>query len=169
MTVIRMGEPDLRVLDQNVGLKDAALSVLVGRQLAEGCYRRVFELRGDPTKVLKLEAFGDMFCNQMEWRTWREVEHTKWAEWFAPCVSIDAFGGALVMERTKPIEDWPEGKRQRLPAFFTDVKPENFGLLDGRLVCHDYGSTLLMLRGMRGAKLVPVHNLPGDHCYEQAA
>jgi hypothetical protein len=35
-----------------------------------------------------------------------------------------------------------------MPAFFTDLKRENFGLLLGRLVCHDYGVNLLMENGM---------------------
>jgi hypothetical protein len=42
---------------------------------------------------------------------------------------------------------WPTA----LPAFFTDFKRENFGFIDGRFVCHDYGTTLLMERGMTKA------------------
>lgn len=38
-----------------------------------------------------------------------------------------------------------------MPVFLTDFKPENFGLLNGRVVCHDYGNHLLHERGMSTA------------------
>jgi hypothetical protein len=40
-----------------------------------------------------------------------------------------------------------------VPSMFTDLKVQNWGMLNGRLVCHDYGLTCTSLpRSMRAAK-----------------
>lgn len=64
-------------------------------------------------------------------------------------------GIALIQSRTHPFIDKEEfdmavakvpGKK--LPSFFDDVHYGNFGLLDGRLVCHDYGFTHFLKNGV---------------------
>lgn len=50
------------------------------------------------------------------------------------------------MERTRS----PERTKYpaKMPAFFSDFKRTNYGLHNGRLVCHDYGTSLLMQEGL---------------------
>jgi hypothetical protein len=57
------------------------------------------------------------------------------------------------MERTRPLEKAPT----HLPNFMTDLKPENFGRLGNRIVCHDYGLSNIMTRGLAHARLVKVN------------
>lgn len=35
-----------------------------------------------------------------------------------------------------------------MPIFFTDFKYLNYGFYDGRIVCHDYGTSLIFEHGM---------------------
>ena len=36
-------------------------------------------------------------------------------------------------------------RSQLLPAIFTDTKRENFGMFEGRMVCHDYAFSMTIL------------------------
>lgn len=130
------------------------LGLLVGEKLGFGCYREVFALPWSPRHVLKLESGAGSFHNALEWEVWREMKDGKWSGYFAPCEAISANGAALLMARTKPITKFPTGLT--IPSFFQDVKPENFGLLKGRIVCHDYSINELIRHNLRGARLVPV-------------
>ena len=69
------------------------------------------------------------------WNDWSADKEMK--SWLAPCEAISPCGTVLLQGRTQPIpkEHYPK----RLPKFFTDTKRSNFGLLEGRIVCHDYG------------------------------
>jgi hypothetical protein len=55
-------------------------------------------------------------------------------------------GRVLIMRKTEPAPKtaYPE----KMPAFFSDFKRSNYGLLEGRLVCHDYGTCLLATTGV---------------------
>lgn len=111
----------------------------VGNMIGEGCYRKVHECRLDPSLVIKLEKTYDTFSNIMEWKVWQEVEYSPFKKWFAPCVFMSDNGDVLIQKKVDPIS-----KRDKLPdsipAFLSDIKPENFGFFEGRLVCSDYGS-----------------------------
>lgn len=48
------------------------------------------------------------------------------------------------MEKTELIRNADLPKK--VPYFFTDQKLENYGFINGHLVCHDYG-TILMTKG----------------------
>ncbi len=130
------------------------LGLLCGKKLGFGCYREVFELPWMPAFVLKLETDAGSFHNVLEWEVWREIKDSKWSGYFAPCEAISATGAALLMRRTRPIKAFPEGLT--LPSFFQDVKPDNFGLLKGRIVCHDYSISELIRSNLRGTKVKPV-------------
>jgi hypothetical protein len=120
--------------------------IMVGEKIGYGIGREVFEVRGDSTKVIKFETTAGSFQNIIEWETWQDVCATPQAKWLAPCVRISANGAILVMERTAPIP--PQFKLPtHVPAFLSDFKRENYGLLKGRLVCHDYGTNLACRRG----------------------
>lgn len=113
-------------------------------QIGAGIARKVFRSDLLPDYVIKTEENSGSFQNVLEWETWREVKDTKFAKWFAPCIEISSNGSVLVMKRTKPLTRDPE----KMPAFFTDMKRTNYGMLGRQPVCHDYGMTLLMQVGL---------------------
>lgn len=123
------------------------LTLIAGNRIGYGITRDVYECVLDHEFVVKCERNGGStvrFQNANEWSFWKQVEHRRWAaRWFAPCESISYAGLWLVQKRTQPIG--LEQIRRRLPkvpAFFTDLKAENWGMLAGRVVCHDYGLML---------------------------
>ena len=118
-------------------------NLLTGRSLGTGAYREVFELRLNPEYVVKMDyTTNDAFSNVKEWLFWEAYkEDKKVSEWLAPCVSISSCGICLIQKRTEPARrsDLPD----KVPGFCTDLKIENWGLLDGKPVMHDYGSMIL--------------------------
>lgn len=109
-----------------------------------GMTRSVFPITTMPGYVAKIEENPkDHFQNVIEWETWNRMKGTSVEKWFAPCHSISADGRILIMARTKR----PESLPKRVPAFFTDLKAENWGVYKNRLVCHDYAKTKLMESG----------------------
>lgn len=127
-----------------------ALELLQGEKISHGSTREVFVCAIDPAWVVKVEDPGQ-FQNATEWSIWQEVKDTPQAKWFAPCLHISPGGRVLIQMRTTPAE--PSRYPRRIPAFFDDTKRANFGLLDGRIVCHDFGVNLLIKRGLT-ARLV---------------
>lgn len=132
-------------------VKDCVLDALVGDFLGRGTYRTVYAIGDD--RVLKIEDRSRSFCNIDEWTIWREVEGTKWEKWFAPCHHIDSFGTALIQKRTKPLTDRQWKSLKQVPDFMADIKRDNWGWLDGRPVCHDYGNHMFFAKGFTRAKM----------------
>ena len=128
------------------GLQWDVFKMLCGDFITNGMSRDVFISAVDKSCVVKVETQIDYFQNVEEWETWKEVEDTEFAKWFAPCCRISQVGMLLIQKRTsRPAENqWPD----RLPAFLTDTKKSNYGMFEGRLVCHDYGTNLLRTVGM---------------------
>lgn len=139
------------IYDAQAQLKNCALELFVGDCLGEGSFRRTYALKQDPSHVLKLQ-YGPGHDNALEWELWHAVKDTKWAKWFAPCERIDSWGSALIMRRAEPFENERDflAKVKRVPSFFDDVKWSNWGMLDGRPVCVDYGITFLFKLGLEG-------------------
>lgn len=139
-----------------------SLDLLCGRLLGQGIGRAVYELRFDPTRVIKIESAGGSFQNVTEWQTWQNLAHTDYAKFLAPCDDISSSGIALIQKRVRPLpskaDEQAAGVRSllarcRVPDFLTDFKRENYGILDGRIVCCDYGSNLLLNHGAFACKL----------------
>lgn len=119
--------------------------LVAGDRIGFGMSREVYEYELDRSLVIKLEMGAKRFQNVKEWEFWEEVSMTPWAKWFAPCVEISPSGLFLIQKRTTPA---PKHKfPDKIPAFLSDLKYSNFGLLvekgQERLVCHDYGSLVL--------------------------
>ncbi|MDP2322550.1 MAG: hypothetical protein Q8N51_00780 [Gammaproteobacteria bacterium] len=142
-----MAEDHLGSQPSGVVLDSARL--FVGKFIGGGVYRQVFEHAFDKTQVIKLEMEAGHFHNAMEAQVWERV---RWCgsigRWFAPVLGISPWGSALLMARTEPLSAAQMKRWRHIPAFFTDIKPGNFGVYKGRLVCHDYGNHLLMEVGM---------------------
>lgn len=122
------------------------VNMLCDEMIGEGISRCVYPWSLDRSLVAKVEPGHGGFANAQEWDVWQRIKDTEHAKWFAPCVHISGCGIWLLQKRTKPIPF----KRlpKQVPAFFTDLKQSNWGLLNGRPVCHDYAANLLMEVGM---------------------
>lgn len=121
------------------------LDFILGRNIGEGETRTVYDFRMDPTVVVKLERPKDgfNFNNTEEWNIWHNVAHhyPQYKKFLAPCIRISNGGRLLLMKKTTPITK--EKMPVKIPYFLSDVKRENWGVLDGRIVCHDYANSRL--------------------------
>ena len=121
-------------------------SLMLGELIGEGMSRKVYACKHDPDYVVKVEDRARMFQNVAEWEAWTWVRGTKKEKWLAPCLDISACGSILLQRRAGPLR--PQARPKTVPAFLTDVKRENFGYLDGHLVCFDYGTILSGFRDL---------------------
>lgn len=123
----------------------------LGKYLGHGISRQVYEHPHDRTLVIKIEMAARSFQNIKEWETWDALRMTKHAKWLAPCVSISVCGIVLIQKRTRPMAESEVPKS--LPEWLSDHKRVNYGVLDGHVVCHDYGSNLLLNHGAFNSKM----------------
>lgn len=126
----------------NAATFEDCFNLLCGKQLGEGAHRVVYECKLRPDLVVKVEN-GDFrrFANILEAQFWGDHQHyDKVARWLAPVEFLSPDGRLLLMRRAEPTGSI--SLPDQLPAFITDTKPENFGILDGRLVCIDYALTI---------------------------
>lgn len=121
-----------------------AFNLLCGAKLGEGIHRRVFLCKIDPSLVVKVEYETSFWTgsNAAEWRNWEDCQYTPALKrWLAPCVAISPNSRVLLQKRTTNIP--AHMTPTKLPRFLTDTKWENFGMLNGKIVAHDY-PTLIM-------------------------
>lgn len=131
------------------------LDILVQNCIGRGIHREVWSCAIDDSLVVKFETGSGNFANVYEHEVWQEVRDDKeLSKWFAPVVAISACGIVMLQRRTEVVR-----KRElpdRVPAFFCDLKTENWGWYDGRYVCHDYGNNNCtrtgLTRRMKSAK-----------------
>lgn len=115
--------------------KETVSKLLCENKLGEGLSRKVYTNNYMPDYVIKVARNDIHFQNIREFHTYCFVKDLSIGKWFAPVMEISANGKVLIMRRTQPLTL----KKIRVPEFFIDLKLENFGMLDGRIVCHDYG------------------------------
>lgn len=127
-----------------VGILRDWMIAACGTKLGGGIGRTVFVYELNPRFVIKVEQSG--YQNVIEREMWDAVKNTPYKRWLAPVHHISGYGTILLMERTLPA---PRSKYPKMmPAFLGDYKYSNFGLLRGRLVCHDYGSFVNQSNGI---------------------
>lgn len=126
----------MEIYDVSRYTKDDAFDLLIGEKIGSGYARDVYLCPLDSSVVVKIEDKSRTYQNPVEWETWTFVAGTEYAKWFAPCLRISMNARVLIMKRTAPIAKLP----RLLPSFMVDLKPENWGMLDDRVVCHDYGT-----------------------------
>ena len=133
----------------NIMLQDMA-TLFAGSLIGGGLSRNVYSYGTDDTYVIKFEYAAGYFQNTMEWQVWSRVKEVPAiAAWFAPCNHISNMGRWLIQRRTTPVTIAELRKKlPRVPAVFTDLKVGNWGRLGKRIVCHDYGLTLITEHGM---------------------
>lgn len=119
---------------------------LCGKKLGAGLYRSVYDYNLDDRYVIKIEP-NTTESNITEFMLWDEIiglcGELSWVkDWFAPVLWMSPNGKILVMEKTYE-ESKVRGKLlerpEEVPAFFTDLKRDNFGWIGNKFVCHDYG------------------------------
>lgn len=121
-------------------LGDEFIDILCGEKIGEGISREVFRCRLNPNWIVKVEREGQWFQNIREYLIWEEIQHwKKMSKWFAPVEYISPHGTVLIQHKVTPAYETDLPKQ--LPTFFTDIKQENFGMLNGQFVCFDYGTT----------------------------
>lgn len=124
--------------DLSDGVLRELMYLFVGEKIGDGSARKVYSLRQDDTKVVKIETGSSSFQNIIEWEIWtRFKNNTRVAKWLAPCHWISASGTHLIMSKCDNLRSNEIPKK--VPKFLIDHKPDNFGLLDGKVVCRDYG------------------------------
>lgn len=133
---------------------DELRSLLCGSLIGKGAARDVYDCRLDADYVVKLETTSVSFQNVEEWQTWWWLEnYPHKSKWFAPCKFISTCGYALLQRKTVPIPTKQLPKK--IPFYLSDIKPENFGLLDGKIVCIDYGTVLSAIRQAPNRLITP--------------
>lgn len=111
---------------------------ILGKEIGRGMTRIVYEHRTDPTLVVKVEHEGGAFQNVREAELWFEIADTPFAKWFAPVVYVSASGSVIIQKKCERVQKSKYPKK--IPGFLTDTKYGNYGLLNGKFVCFDYGS-----------------------------
>lgn len=123
-----------------------AFNLLCGKQLGEGIHRKVFECRIRADLVVKVEQPDEpwrSFANAQEMLFWSNYVHCpEVARWLAPCEYMSPDGRLLLQRKVDHITSKTK-LPPSLPTFLTDIKRDNFGLLNGRLVCVDYAMLVL--------------------------
>lgn len=116
-----------------------AFKLMCGKKLGTGCNRIVYECKLMPEWVIKTERLNpNDFSNVREHHFWNQYKNNKAiAKWLAPCGEMSPDGVVLLQRRVEPLAD-DYKLPKTLPAFLSDLKRSNFGLLDGKLVCVDY-------------------------------
>jgi len=124
-----------------------AFSLLCGEKIGEGSSRMVFEcrLRRDLVVKVEKECNWRAFDNVKELTNWEDAKNRPaLKKWLAPIEFASPDCRILLMHRAEPL---PISYKlpDKMPAFLNDLKPENFGLIDGNLVCVDYAIIRLQL------------------------
>lgn len=132
---------DVILHDRIVGTE--FFNLVCGNLLGEGTSRFVFEYKIDKRYVVKIDC-SNVSANNLEWQIWHEIAYVeKMKRWFAPIGTMTTCGRVMLQRRCKtgiPYDEYPK----KIPDFFTDLKYENWGMLDGKMVCFDYASTKLL-------------------------
>ncbi len=135
---------------EDLFLSDEFVNLIVGDFIGQGATRYVYELKNQKALdgyVIKIESTEDrsLFQNQIEWSVWDQIGSYGVGQWLAPCLAISKTGRYLIQRRTTPI--YANQLPAKVPAFLSDLQANNWGLMDGRVVCHDYGYSVLFGTG----------------------
>ena len=125
-------------------IKREAFWMLCDKKIGFGMSREVYSSLLFPDWVIKVEDESGKFQNVSEANTWQRVKDTPFAKWFAPVVAISPCGGILIQKRTTAALNYPK----KLPLFLGDHKTSNYGMYEGKFVCHDYGYDWFIKHGL---------------------
>ncbi len=123
-----------------------------GDRIGFGSARETYECLTNPAWVVKIEFKAQSFQNIFEWDIWLWVKEHGMKRYFAPCRFISPCGAVLIQDRTAPLPLNYELPK-KMPAMMGDLKRSNFGLLNGKLVAHDYGTNNVTMQLNRRVRL----------------
>jgi len=124
----------------------------IGKFIAKGKWRSVYEHPEDPTLVIKVltpdkdiikrytnrEGELTLNPNKNEYDVWLKYKDTEVGTHLCPVVDISPCHNYLVMKKAPRLSRLPE---YRLPKNFKDTRAaQNWGLYEKRHVCIDYGN-----------------------------
>ena len=121
-----------------------AFNLLCLDKIGSGVSRDVYTCRLRDDLVVKVETSNDWrsFSNAFEMRFWNDHQYAKdIAKWLAPCRYMSPDGRLMLQQRVR-VATADDTLPEKLPSFLTDIKRENFGWFEGRLVCFDYAATI---------------------------
>jgi hypothetical protein len=124
----------------NDGVSEDFFRLMIGERLGQGLYRDVYEFTYNDSYVIKIETGECSFANILEWEVWQSVRYNKKiSHWFAPCYKISPRGQFLIQQKTSQINT-RHILPKNIPSFFDDLHMGNWGLIEGKWVCHDYAN-----------------------------
>lgn len=131
----------LKMFNQDWLLLSDFIDFFCGDCIGSGESRNVYEFRYNPKLVVKIDASNGKFFNIREWEVWDQIKdlYPKQATFLAPCMSISNAGKIMLQRKTTPIISYNKLPK-KIPYFLADTKVSNWGMLDGRAVCHDYAN-----------------------------
>jgi hypothetical protein len=126
----------------NAATFEDAFNLLCGNKIGEGIHRSVFYCRLRPELVVKVEAEPAFryFANVQEMKLWNDAPPAM-TKWLAPCRYLSPDGRILLQDLANPVP-YDHKMPEQMPSFLTDFKRENFGIIDGQLVCVDYAISI---------------------------
>lgn len=135
-------------------ISDSLLDLCIGDIIGEGYSRVVYEWLPDPTLVLKVARDDNMYkgiaSNIAEFELWERVAFGSYyeeaKEWLAPVNMISKDGRCMLMAKTESLRASELPKK--VPCWMTDIKQDNVGLFEGRIVFHDYAMNLIPENGL---------------------
>ena len=109
----------------------------LGDYLGKGVSRYVFDFKFNKNFVVKIDI-SNWNANNAEYNIWEFVQHyPNLARWFAPVDKMSRCGRVLLQRKCKT-DLKKELYPKKIPTFIGDVKYDNFGMLNGKIVCLDY-------------------------------
>lgn len=125
------------------------LTLFLGGNIGEGTTRVVYNYPPDKRYVIKIDKELKGFNNIREYELWNDLKYMdhKSLEFLAPIYQISEGGKWMLQRKTTPIKDFKHFPK-RIPGFLNDVKIENWGMLGGKLVCHDYANNKIVENGI---------------------
>lgn len=129
---------------------DELINLVCKKLIATGSTRRVFQCF-DESLVVKVEIHDHVFANISELLLYNGLNGTPHIKWLAPIVDISENGKFMFMKKTEPLPD--DKAVWMLPEFLADLKRENFGLYEGKIVAHDYANHFCFTSALLNSKL----------------
>lgn len=137
----RNAAKDIILHDEIIGTE--FFNFVCGDLLGSGISRYVFEYKLDKKYIVKVE-YSNYNANSAEHLIWGQIEYVqKVSKWFAPIKHLTCCGRVMLQRKCQTEIAYDEYPKQ-VPVFFTDLKYQNWGMMDGRMVCFDYAGTLLL-------------------------